>query len=83
MKSVLLLGGMLILAPSLMSSAFAAGCVRGAVVGGVIGHFAGHHGMVGAAAGCAVGHHDANKRDRYDENRYGYDPDRSGRNDPR
>lgn len=40
----------------------AAGCLKGAAVGGVGGHFAGHHGLIGAAAGCAVGHHMANKK---------------------
>jgi len=39
----------------------AKGCIKGAVVGGVAGHYAGHHGFLGAAAGCAVGHHEANK----------------------
>lgn len=34
-----------------------AGCLTGAAVGGVVGHVAGHHGVLGAAAGCAVGHH--------------------------
>lgn len=34
-----------------------AGCLTGAVVGGVAGHYAGHHPILGAAAGCAVGHH--------------------------
>ncbi len=29
-------------------------------MGGVAGHMAGHGGL-GAAAGCAVGHHEANK----------------------
>ena len=38
----------------------AKGCIKGAVVGGVAGHMAGH-GKTGAAAGCAVGHHEANK----------------------
>jgi len=33
-----------------------AGCLTGAVVGGVAGHLAGHHALVGAAAGCVVGH---------------------------
>ncbi|WP_375465884.1 hypothetical protein [uncultured Methylobacterium sp.] len=42
-------------------SAEAKGCIKGAVVGGVAGHMAGH-GKVGAAAGCAVGHHNANKK---------------------
>ena len=32
------------------------GCLAGAAVGGVGGHVAGHHGVLGAAAGCAVGH---------------------------
>ncbi len=39
-----------------------AGCLTGAAVGGVAGHMAGH-GMLGAAAGCAVGHHGAKKKD--------------------
>ena len=38
-------------------AARAVGCVSGAVAGGVAGHYAGHHGLLGAAAGCAVGHH--------------------------
>jgi len=42
----------------------AKGCLKGAAVGGVGGHFAGHHGLIGAAAGCAVGHHMATKRDK-------------------
>jgi outer membrane lipoprotein SlyB len=37
-----------------------AGCITGAIVGGVAGHMVGH-GKVGAAAGCAVGHHKAAK----------------------
>lgn len=39
----------------------AAGCLKGAAVGGVAGHLAGHHGVLGAGAGCVVGHHEANK----------------------
>jgi hypothetical protein len=34
----------------------AKGCIRGALVGGVAGHLA-HHGLLGAAAGCVIGHH--------------------------
>jgi uncharacterized protein YcfJ len=45
-------------------NAEAAGCVKGAVVGGVAGHVAGHHGLLGAGAGCAVGHHEASKHQR-------------------
>src|SRR5579864_3095725 len=40
----------------------AKGCVKGAIVGGIAGHFAGHHGLLGAGAGCAIGHHEAAKK---------------------
>jgi hypothetical protein len=43
-------------------SAEAKGCIKGAVVGGVAGHYTGHHGLLGAAAGCVYGRHEANKR---------------------
>ncbi|MBP0112819.1 hypothetical protein [Bradyrhizobium vignae] len=51
------------LAVALVSSggADAKGCIKGAIVGGVAGHMAGH-GKLGAAAGCAIGHHEANKQ---------------------
>ena len=45
-----------------VSVADAKGCIKGAVVGGAAGHMAGH-GKLGAAAGCAVGHHEAKKSD--------------------
>ena len=41
----------------------AKGCVKGAVVGGVAGHLAHHHAVLGAAAGCVIGHHYAHKHD--------------------
>ena len=44
------------------NAAQAKGCIKGAIVGGVAGHMAGH-GKVGAAAGCVIGHHEANKAD--------------------
>lgn len=52
------------LAGSIVSvgQAEAKGCIKGALAGGVAGHFAGHHGLMGAAAGCAIGHHYANKQ---------------------
>ncbi len=55
---------MLALAVALVCSggAEAKGCIKGAIVGGVAGHMAGH-GKLGAAAGCVVGHHEANKSD--------------------
>jgi hypothetical protein len=42
----------------------AAGCLKGAAIGGVAGHFAGHHGVLGAGAGCVIGHHEAAKHAR-------------------
>lgn len=60
MKNVMI-AGVLALCVAGSGSAQAAGCVSGAVVGGVAGHFAGHHGLLGAAAGCAIGHHRAKK----------------------
>ncbi|HEV2097472.1 MAG TPA: hypothetical protein VGR45_00945 [Stellaceae bacterium] len=41
--------------------AYAAGCLKGAAVGGVAGHLAGHHAVLGAGAGCIIGHHEAAK----------------------
>ncbi len=46
----------------------AKGCIKGAVVGGVAGHVAGHHGMLGAAAGCVIGHHEAKKKEKSSQN---------------
>jgi hypothetical protein len=51
------------------ASAHAAGCLSGAAVGGVGGHFAGHHALIGAAGGCAIGHHMAKKKERDDRAR--------------
>ena len=53
--------------------ASAKGCLKGAVIGGVAGHFAGHHGVLGAGAGCVIGHHEARERARaydHDGSRY-------------
>ncbi|MEO6780179.1 MAG: hypothetical protein ABI407_03905 [Bradyrhizobium sp.] len=60
MKLVIVCAAVLGLAFS--STAQAKGCIKGAIVGGVAGHMAGH-GKVGAAAGCVIGHHEANKAD--------------------
>jgi heme O synthase-like polyprenyltransferase len=56
-----------LLALTLIAGAGAAdarGCLKGAAIGGVAGHFAHHHALLGAAAGCAIGHHYAAKHDR-------------------
>jgi hypothetical protein len=62
----LMIASALVLGAALLPAgpAQAKGCIKGAVVGGTAGHFAGHHGVLGAMAGCAVGHHQAAKRER-------------------
>ena len=50
---------------SLSALPASAGCVTGAIVGGIAGHMAGHGG-VGAAAGCAYGHHKKNEAKKAD-----------------
>ncbi|MGX4770566.1 hypothetical protein ACWAUC_12310 [Bradyrhizobium guangdongense] len=50
-----------LLALASVSPAEAKGCIKGAIVGGAAGHMAGH-GKLGAAAGCVIGHHEANKQ---------------------
>jgi hypothetical protein len=49
---------------ALPAPAAAKGCIKGALVGGVAGHYAGHHGVLGAAAGCVIGRHEAKKQAR-------------------
>jgi hypothetical protein len=53
----------------LSTGAQAKGCLKGAAVGGVGGHFLGHHGVLGAAAGCAVGHLHAKHKGQNEEAR--------------
>jgi hypothetical protein len=64
----------IIIALASVTSADAKGCLKGAAVGGTAGHFAGHHGFLGAAAGCVIGRHEANKRNNLRTN------DTQGRN---
>jgi hypothetical protein len=45
-------------------AAQAKGCLEGAAVGGVAGHMAGKHGTAGAVGGCAIGHHEASKKEK-------------------
>lgn len=51
------------LALATSTGAATAGCLSGAAVGGVVGHVAGHHGLLGAGAGCVIGHHRARVRE--------------------
>lgn len=64
MKTALLGISMALVFMSSAGVANAKGCLKGAAVGGVAGHVAGHHGLLGAAAGCAIGRHRANKADK-------------------
>jgi hypothetical protein len=70
MKTVAVLMAITLAGAGVASNADARGCVRGAVVGGVIGHFAGHHALLGAAAGCVIGHHYASRHRYYHHRHY-------------
>lgn len=63
MTRMLVASAAILAAVTVGGAADAKGCIKGALVGGVAGHVAGH-GMVGAAAGCAIGRHNANKQDK-------------------
>lgn len=78
MKALIGYAGVLV-ALTTVSSADAKGCLKGAAVGGVAGHYSGHHGLLGAAAGCAIGRHEANKRDRVQKDQV-VKPNRDQRN---
>ncbi|MDR5757583.1 hypothetical protein [Caballeronia sp. LZ035] len=57
----------IVLASAMLAATGAAqakGCIEGAAVGGVAGHVAGKHGAVGAVGGCAIGHHEASKKEK-------------------
>ncbi len=64
MKNALAAAGMVAVLSALSGTAAAKGCISGAAVGGVAGHVAGHHGLIGAAAGCAINHHRNTVKDR-------------------
>ena len=70
------IGGALVLSAVLLPAgpAQARGCLKGAVVGGVAGHYLANHGWLGAAAGCLIGRHEANRpaRTRYGTSRQHY-----------
>lgn len=62
MKTKLIVFSACVILASSAPVASAKGCIKGAVVGGVAGHVVGHHGLVGAAGGCLIGRHRANKQ---------------------
>jgi hypothetical protein len=64
MKMIVVFAAVASIALAATAPADAKGCLKGAVVGGAAGHYAGHHGLIGAAAGCVIGHHEAAKHDQ-------------------
>ncbi len=69
MKAILRCAALLLVLGLASSPALAKGCIKGALVGGLVGHAAGHHGLIGAAAGCAIGHHEAAKKQKATQGR--------------
>jgi hypothetical protein len=57
----------IILALAVVTPANAKGCLKGALIGGVAGHYTVHHGLLGAAAGCIIGRHEAKSALRWSE----------------
>ncbi len=58
MKKISMIAAALVTSVAFLApGAASAGCLKGAAVGGAGGHFLGHHALLGAAAGCAIGHH--------------------------
>ncbi|HEY0182110.1 MAG TPA: hypothetical protein VGC09_04815 [Rhodopila sp.] len=78
MKPIVLSAGLALAMLTMAGAAQAKGCIKGAIVGGVAGHMA-HHGVLGAAGGCAVGHHMATKREREAERQQRIDDERQQR----
>jgi uncharacterized protein YcfJ len=72
MKKILTCLGVTLALSLSASPVFAKGCLKGAFVGGAVGHYARHHGLIGAAAGCAIGRHYANKHQREMQQQNGY-----------
>lgn len=63
MKRILTVAALALAVAGFSATAEAKGCIKGALVGGLAGHAAGH-GVIGAAGGCMVGRHYANKKDK-------------------
>jgi Ni/Co efflux regulator RcnB len=64
MKSFIYVAAFALALAAMAEPAAAKGCVRGAFMGGVAGHYVAHHGLLGAAAGCLIGRHEAKKHER-------------------
>jgi hypothetical protein len=62
---------------ALAAPANAKGCLKGAVLGGVAGHYTVHHGLLGAAAGCIIGRHEAKRRAQIEREKKEHPPTRT------
>jgi hypothetical protein len=71
MKSIIAISSVALLVLAATGPADAKGCLKGAVVGGAVGHYTAHHGLLGAAAGCLIGRHEANQRERGQARQHG------------
>jgi hypothetical protein len=78
MKIPLTLSALLTSALLASGPAQAHGCLKGALVGGIAGHYMGRHGFLGAAAGCFIGRHEAQKFAQHRTQDRRYEPDRHG-----
>jgi hypothetical protein len=67
-----------VLALTAVTPANAKGCLKGALIGGVAGHYTVHHGLLGAAAGCIIGRHEAKKRAQMERERTEHPTQREG-----
>jgi phage tail tape-measure protein len=67
MKMIVIFSSVMLATVMATAPADAKGCLKGAVAGGAVGHYAGHHGLLGAAAGCLIGRHEATKGERDQE----------------
>ena len=83
MKSIIAFSSVALLILAATGPADAKGCLKGAVVGGAAGHYVAHHGLLGAAAGCLIGRHEANKHEREQDRRQGTSDYQSARHDYR
>ncbi len=67
MKTIAAIYAVMLTAALMSAPAQAKGCLKGAIAGGAVGHYTVHHGLLGAAAGCLIGRHEAAQREREQE----------------
>jgi len=78
MRAIIKCSTIIILALTVATPASAKGCLKGALIGGVAGHYTVHHGLLGAAAGCIIGRHEAKRRAQMERERTAHPTSRDG-----